>query len=232
MGNDRICGGQLGTHHARPDSVSDAAPALTRVLRAFLSSNLVCFIGFAASCASLPGAVELSALQPPEGVLEAGEAKPTLLEWELIDGVLHFAPEPGSDRIGLAFAPGVWATDLEAETELSVAESGAIGIVFRSISVEGDLQHGYAVAIDRNGVSLWCCLDREWRQLFVNAVPLVPGQPHLLSVTVQGDTIAARLDGQAVLRERDTQLTTPGEVGVRAVDGHCAVHSLRVRQLD
>lgn len=166
----------------------------------------------------------LTSLLPASETLAA---KQGLLRVE--DGALvnDAAPEPC-----VSLLPGFQATDLDIEAEVEFSGRGAPGLVFGATVADSTIQSMYVLALHAQGVTLWR-LDRfGWTPVENHVFVVEPNVRHKLRARAVADKIAVAYEGEQLFVATDTFLNTPGQAGVRAVEGLCRFHALRVRSLD
>ena len=178
-------------------------------------------------CATAPidaADTSLTSLAPATEVLAA---KQGLLRVE--DGTLvnDAAREPC-----VSLVPDFEATDVDIEADVEFSDRGAPGLVFGATVVEATIQSMYVLALHARGITLWR-LDRfGWTPVENHVFAVEPNVRHSLRARVVADKIAVAYEGEQLFVAKDTFLNTPGHAGVRAVEGLCRFHALRVRSLD
>ncbi|MCC6695811.1 MAG: hypothetical protein IT365_09290 [Candidatus Hydrogenedentes bacterium] len=178
-------------------------------------------------CATAPIDAPDTSLTSLVPASETLAAKQGLLRVE--DGALvnSAAPEPC-----VSLLPGFQATDLDIEAEVEFSDRGAPGLVFGATVVDATIQSMYVLALHAQGVTLWR-LDRfGWAPVESHVFAVEPNVCHKLRARAVADKIAVAYEGEQLFVATDTFLNTPGQAGVRAVEGLCRFHALRVRSLD
>lgn len=182
--------------------------------------------------------IDLAGIEPAreKGLLKAGA---WLAEEE---GVANRIPDNATREelsfvqndagVSLGLVKDLAVRDLVVECVTSFSGTGSPSLVFRVQEEDEVVSSMYALALNRHGVILWRLKDGVWFPLHTHVFEVEPEQLHVLRADVRANRIGVRFDNEPLFSVQDTLLMMPGRVGVRACQGPCRFHEVRIRPRD